>query len=73
MGDSDLEPTGLAEIIGVVESLPGTFLPPYQHGWIGRYLDLGSVDWDEVRDLLTHACLLTAPKTPARQVEAGFS
>jgi hypothetical protein len=59
----------------VAEDPERFFLPPYmtQHGWIGLYLDLGSIDWDEVRELLTDAYLLTAPKTLARQVEAELS
>ncbi len=40
------------------------FLPKYMahHGWIGLYLDRGSVDWDEVDELMTDAYLLVAPK-----------
>jgi hypothetical protein len=40
------------------------FMPPYMahHGWVGLYLDLGPVDWDEVRELVTDAYRLTAPK-----------
>lgn len=125
MGDSDLSPTGVDQMIEIVCGLPETshqsngqhtaflvrkkkfayhlvdhhgdgrvalqckaaagdnhalvaedaerfFLPPYmtQHGWIGLYLDVESIDWDEVRELLVDAYLLTAPKTLARTVEA---
>jgi len=40
------------------------FLPKYMahHGWVGLYLDLGSVDWNEVQELMTDAYVLTAPK-----------
>ena len=46
------------------------FLPKYMahHGWVGLYLDLGTVDWTEVEELVTDAYLLTAPKTLARNV-----
>ena len=51
------------------------FLPPYMahHGWIGLYLDVGRVDWDEVGELLTDAYLLTAPKRLAAQVSADLA
>jgi hypothetical protein len=40
------------------------FLPPYvaQHGYVGIHLDTDSVDWDEVRELITDAYRLAAPK-----------
>ena len=40
------------------------FLPPYlaHHGWIGIYLDGGTVDWEELEDLLIDAYRLVAPK-----------
>lgn len=46
------------------------FMPPYMahHGWVGLYLDLGPVDWSEVRELLTDAYLLAAPKRLAREL-----
>ena len=49
------------------------FLPPYmaQHGWIGMYLDVGPVDWDEAEALLTDAYCLVAPKSLAKTVQAA--
>jgi|SRR5436853_5398360 len=46
------------------------FLPKYMahHGWVGLYLDLGTIDWIEVEELVTDAYLLTAPKSLARNV-----
>ena len=46
------------------------FMPPYMahHGYVGVYLDTGDVDWEEIRELVTDAHLLAAPKTLARQV-----
>ena len=40
------------------------FVPPYlgHRGWVGVWLDVGSVDWDEVADLMTEAYRMTAPK-----------
>src|SRR5687768_9693539 len=40
------------------------FLPPYMahHGWIGLYLDAGTVNWDEVGSFLADGYRLTAPK-----------
>ncbi|MHB8466202.1 MAG: MmcQ/YjbR family DNA-binding protein [Acidimicrobiales bacterium] len=47
------------------------FLPKYMahHGWIGLYLDVGAIDWDEVHELVTDAYLLTAPKKLAAQLD----
>jgi hypothetical protein len=40
------------------------FLPSYvgPRGWVALRLDVGTVDWDEVRELVTDAYLLAAPK-----------
>lgn len=47
------------------------FLPPYlaHHGWVGLYLDRGEVDWEEVRELVTDAYRLVAPKRLAAQLD----
>ena len=47
------------------------YLPAYigARGWVGLRLDRGDVDWDEVRELLTHSYLQTAPKRLAVLVE----
>ncbi len=39
------------------------FVPPYvgPSGWVGVYLD-GSVDWSELKELLTDSYRLIAPK-----------
>jgi hypothetical protein len=46
------------------------FMPPYMahHGWIGLYFDVGTVDWDEVEELVIEAYLLVAPKSLAKQL-----
>jgi hypothetical protein len=46
------------------------FMPKYMahHGWIGVFLDVPNVDWDEVRELITDAYVLAAPKILATQV-----
>jgi hypothetical protein len=40
------------------------FMPPYvaHHGYVGVFLDGPNVDWDEVRELVTDAYLVVAPK-----------
>lgn len=40
------------------------FKPAYvgSKGWVGLRLDMDEVDWDEIKDLLTDAYRLTAPK-----------
>jgi hypothetical protein len=39
------------------------FRPPYVggRGWLGVYLDVGDVDWDEIADLLEDADRVVAP------------
>ena len=39
-------------------------------GWVGLRLDVGDIDWDEVKELLTHSYLQTAPKRLAAIVES---
>ncbi|HKV63587.1 MAG TPA: MmcQ/YjbR family DNA-binding protein [Candidatus Acidoferrum sp.] len=48
------------------------YLPAYigPRGWVALHLDLGKVDWDEVRELLVGSYLLTAPKRLAALVQS---
>lgn len=48
------------------------FVPPYMgpSGWVGVWLD-GDCDWSELRELLSDAWRLTAPKRLAAQHPAG--
>lgn len=39
-------------------------------GWVALRLDVGKVDWDEVRDLLLGSYALIAPKRLAERVKA---
>jgi hypothetical protein len=57
----------------LIEAHPKKFyLPAYigPRGWVGLRLDLGKVDWDEVRDLVTASYLQVAPKKLAGVLEA---
>ena len=47
------------------------YLPAYigPRGWVALRLDLGKIDWDEVRELLLGSYLLTAPKRLAALVK----
>ena len=47
------------------------YLPAYigPRGWVGLRLDLGEVDWDEVRELVTGSYLQTAPRKLAALVK----
>src|SRR5262249_37024447 len=57
----------------LVASDPDTFfMPPYvaQHGYVGIYLDNGPVDWGEIRELVTDAYRIVAPKKLAAQLDA---
>jgi hypothetical protein len=54
----------------LVGSEPATFsIPAYvgQHGWVG--VALANVDPEELRELITEAWLMTAPKRLARELE----
>ena len=46
------------------------FLPPYigPRGWVGYYVDVDRVDWDEAEDLVRESYLLVAPKKLATLV-----
>jgi hypothetical protein len=46
------------------------FLPQYvaHHGYVGVYLDNGTVDWEEVRELVTDAYRIVAPKSLVKQL-----
>ena len=60
----------------VAEDPERFFMPAYvaRHGYVGYYLDTGSVDWDEVRELITDAYRLAAPKRLVRALdESGQS
>jgi hypothetical protein len=55
----------------LVEAQPRRFyLPAYigSRGWVALRLDVGKVDWDEVRELLLSSYALTAPKRLAARV-----
>jgi hypothetical protein len=50
----------------LIDSAPDRFyMPAYlgARGWVGLRLDRGRVDWAEVRELLTEAYRLQAPRT----------
>jgi phosphoribosylglycinamide formyltransferase-1 len=56
----------------LTEAQPGRFyLPAYiaSKGWVALRLDVGKVDWDEVRELLLGSYVLIAPKRLADQVK----
>ncbi len=48
------------------------YLPAYlaSKGWVGLRLDVGEIDWEEVRELLWDSYCRTAPKRLAQQVRA---
>lgn len=57
----------------LVASDPAKFyMPAYvaSRGWVGLRLDVGEVDWEEVKELITHSYLLIAPKRLAAIVQA---
>ncbi len=57
----------------LADSQPGRlYLPAYiaSRGWVALRLDLGKIDWDEVKELVLSSYLLIAPKRLAEQVQA---
>lgn len=51
---------------------PGRYyVPAYlgSKGWVAVRLDVGTVDWDEVRDLVAEAYRLQAPRRPAARLD----
>ncbi len=63
---------------GVQEELvatdPGRFFrPPYVggRGWLGVYLDVPDVDWDEVAEIVTEAYRTVAPKRLVARLDAA--
>ena len=60
----------------LIASDPAKFyLPAYigGRGWVGLRLDRGEIDWDEVKEILTHSYLQTAPKRLAALIENASS
>ncbi|MEX0846858.1 MAG: MmcQ/YjbR family DNA-binding protein [Ilumatobacteraceae bacterium] len=56
----------------LIESEPDRFFkPPYvgTRGWIGVYLDVPDVDWDEVRAIVTDAYRVVAPPKLAALID----
>ena len=51
------------------------YLPAYigPRGWVGLRLDLGTVDWEEVRELIAGSYLQTAPRKLAALVVTTLS
>jgi predicted DNA-binding protein (MmcQ/YjbR family) len=51
------------------------YLPAYigARGWFGLRLDVGAIDWDEVRNVIELSYCLAAPKTLARALEARLA
>ena len=48
------------------------FRPPYVggRGWLGVYLDVPEIDWDEVAELVAEAYRTVAPKRLVAQLDA---
>jgi hypothetical protein len=58
----------------LAESYPDRFhVPAYvgPKGWLGLWLDLPAIDWDEIEALITEAYRLAAPRKLVAQVSAG--
>ena len=56
----------------LAEAQPRRFyLPAYiaSKGWVALRLDVGKIDWDEVKELLLGSYVLVAPKRLAEQVK----
>jgi hypothetical protein len=62
---------------GAQEALVGSaperfFRPPYvgHRGWLGVYLDVPGIDWDQIADLVTDAYRVVAPKRLVAELDA---
>jgi hypothetical protein len=62
---------------GVQETLVGSaperfFRPPYvgHRGWLGVYLDVPGVDWDQIADLVIEAYRVVAPRRLVAELDA---
>jgi hypothetical protein len=62
---------------GAQEALVGSaperfFRPPYvgHRGWLGVYLDVPGVDWDQIADLVTDAYRVVAPKKLVAELDS---
>lgn len=38
-------------------------------GWVGIYLDVGNIDWDEIAELVEESYRLVAPKSLVRLLD----
>lgn len=49
------------------------YMPAYiaSKGWVGFRLDIGEIDWEEVRELVTGSYLLAAPKSLTAGLQPG--
>jgi hypothetical protein len=63
---------------GTQEELVGSdparfFRPPYVgvRGWLGVYLDVPDVDWDEIAEIVTEAYRTVAPKRLVARLDAA--
>jgi hypothetical protein len=59
----------------LVDAQPAKFyLPAYiaSKGWVALRLDLGKIDWKEVKELLLGSYLLVAPRRLADRLKAGL-
>jgi predicted DNA-binding protein (MmcQ/YjbR family) len=57
----------------LAEAQPRRFyLPAYigSRGWVALRLDVGKIDWDEVRELILSSYALVAPKRLAERLQA---
>ena len=60
----------------LVASDPARFyMPAYvaSRGWVGLRLDISEIDWEEVKELVTHSYLLIAPKRLAAAVRTDVA
>jgi phosphoribosylglycinamide formyltransferase-1 len=75
-GDGIVAVTGkvlAGENKALAEAQPRRFyLPAYiaSKGWVALRLDVGKVDWDEVKELLLGSYVLVAPKRLAKQMRS---
>lgn len=58
----------------LVDSEPDRFFrPPYvgHRGWLGVYLDVGDLDWDEIGEIVVEAYRVIAPPTLVARISGA--
>lgn len=65
-------PAGAQEVL--ISNAPGRFYrPPYvgHRGWVGAFLDVPEIDWEELAGLVEQSFRMVAPKRLLAELDSG--